>query len=92
MPLSPDQTEAAGKEEINTFPRLLLNHARVRGEKIAMREKDLGIWQAWTWQQVLDEVRAMACGLASLGFEATPRSWSLGRLSSSTSQFHRRAR
>jgi long-chain acyl-CoA synthetase len=33
-----------------------------------MREKDLGIWQAWTWAQVADEVRAIACGLAELGF------------------------
>ena len=55
--------------ELNTFPKLLLNHARVRGDKIAMREKDLGIWQSWTWQQVADEVRALACGLASLGFQ-----------------------
>jgi long-chain acyl-CoA synthetase len=33
-----------------------------------MREKDLGIWQAWTWARVADEVRAIACGLAELGF------------------------
>lgn len=69
MSLSPDRKEAANAEQLNTFPKLLLNHAKVRGEKIAMREKDLGIWQAWTWQQVLDEVRALACGLAALGFE-----------------------
>ena len=34
-----------------------------------MREKDLGIWQTWTWAQVADEVRALACGLAALGFK-----------------------
>ncbi len=33
-----------------------------------MREKDLGIWQTWTWRQVADEVRALACGLAAQGF------------------------
>ncbi len=33
-----------------------------------MREKDLGIWQSWTWAQAADEVRALACGLASQGF------------------------
>ena len=33
------------------------------------REKDLGIWQTWTWSQVADEVRALACGLAAQGFE-----------------------
>ena len=69
MSLSPDQTQAAVAEALNTFPRLLLHHARVRGDKIAMREKDLGIWQAWNWQQVAEEVKALACGLAALGFK-----------------------
>ncbi|MDB5878320.1 MAG: long-chain fatty acid--CoA ligase [Variovorax sp.] len=36
-----------------------------------MREKDLGIWQTWTWRDAALEVREMACGLASLGFTAT---------------------
>ncbi|WP_444550993.1 AMP-dependent synthetase/ligase [Duganella hordei] len=52
-----------------TFPRWLLTHAQVRPGKPAFREKYLGIWQSWTWAQVGDEVRALACGLASLGFE-----------------------
>jgi len=34
-----------------------------------MREKDLGIWQTWTWSEVAERVRAMACGLAALGFK-----------------------
>ena len=55
-------------DELDTFPKLLLNHAKVRGDKTAMREKDLGIWQSWSWRQVADEVKAIACGLASLGF------------------------
>src|SRR6266567_1787139 len=52
-----------------TFPRLLKKHARVRGNHPATREKDLGIWQTWTWSQVAAEVRALACGLAAQGFE-----------------------
>ena len=36
----------------DTFPRLLLDHARVRPDHPAMREKDLGIWQTWTWAQL----------------------------------------
>src|SRR5437588_3985496 len=55
--------------QLATFPRLLLEHADVRGERPATREKDLGIWQTWTWSQVADEVRALACGLAALGFK-----------------------
>jgi long-chain acyl-CoA synthetase len=51
----------------DTFPRLLLDHARRRGDRPAIREKDLGIWQTFTWNQVLGEVRALACGLHGLG-------------------------
>jgi len=51
-----------------TFPRLLLQHARTRPHKPAFREKDLGIWQTADWARVADEVRALACGLAALGF------------------------
>jgi len=52
----------------DTFPKLLIHHAGRRGGRIAMREKDLGIWQCWTWRQYLDEVRALAGGLAAEGF------------------------
>jgi long-chain acyl-CoA synthetase len=52
-----------------TFPRLLLRHAAERPHGPATREKDLGIWQTWTWAQVAGEVRALACGLAAQGFK-----------------------
>lgn len=48
----------------------MLAHAEARPESPAVREKDLGIWQTWTWNAVAQEVREMACGLASLGFRA----------------------
>jgi long-chain acyl-CoA synthetase len=51
----------------DTFPKLLVENARTRGDKSASREKDYGIWLSWTWGQVADEIRAMACGLAVLG-------------------------
>ena len=51
----------------DTFPKLLLHRTRQHPNKIAMREKDLGIWQGWTWCQMYDEVRALACGLAAMG-------------------------
>jgi long-chain acyl-CoA synthetase len=53
----------------DTFPKLLLHHALVRGALPAIREKDLGIWQTWTWKEFADEVRALACGLAAQGFK-----------------------
>ncbi len=57
------------EEREDTFPRLLLHHARVRPTHPATREKDLGIWQTWTWGDVAAEVRALACGLAAQGFK-----------------------
>ncbi|HZM35705.1 MAG TPA: AMP-binding protein [Burkholderiales bacterium] len=52
---------------LDTFPKLLMYHARVRGDRPAIREKDLGIWQTWTWKEFADEARVLACGLADLG-------------------------
>jgi long-chain acyl-CoA synthetase len=52
---------------LDTFPRLLLHHAAVRGDAPAIREKDLGIWQGWTWAAMRDEVEWLACGLARAG-------------------------
>src|SRR4029453_12916238 len=53
----------------DTFPRLLQHHAAERPGHPATREKDLGIWQTWSWREVADEVRALACGLAAQGFQ-----------------------
>ncbi|MFA9215492.1 MAG: AMP-binding protein [Sphingomonadaceae bacterium] len=53
---------------LETFPRRLLEHGRVRPGKPAFREKYLGIWQSWNWAQVNEEVRALACGLAAIGY------------------------
>jgi long-chain acyl-CoA synthetase len=53
---------------LDTFPKLLMHHAQVRGSRPAIREKDLGIWQTWTWKRFADEVRALAGGLAAAGF------------------------
>ena len=54
---------------LDTFPKLLMHHARERGGKPAIREKDLGIWQTWTWSRFAEEVRSLACGLAAQGLK-----------------------
>ena len=54
---------------LDTFPKLLVHHAQARGERPAIREKDLGIWQTWTWKQFADEARFLACGLAEQGLK-----------------------
>ena len=64
-----NETQAAGAAALDTFPKLLAENARRRPGRPAAREKDLGIWQTWTWGQVAEEVRALACGLAALGLK-----------------------
>ena len=56
-------------KKLDTIPKLLLDHARRRGNSPANRHKDLGFWQSWTWSEVAEEVRNLACGLAKLGFK-----------------------
>ncbi|HMN52518.1 MAG TPA: AMP-binding protein, partial [Xanthobacteraceae bacterium] len=53
----------------DTFPKFLLVNAELRGSRPAIREKDFGIWQTWTWAQVKEEVKALALGLKELGVE-----------------------
>jgi len=60
---------AASRSDLDTFPKLLLENARVWGGRPASREKDLGIWLSWTWAEMADEIRALACGLKALGVE-----------------------
>ena len=52
----------------DTFPKLLLDNARRLGGRPAMREKDLGIWQRWSWAEAAREVQDLAHGLGALGF------------------------
>ena len=63
------QASSADAGTPDTFPKLLLEHARVRGDRTSIREKDLGIWQSWTWAEAAAQVRALACGLAAMGFK-----------------------
>src|SRR3954465_79087 len=53
----------------DSFPTLLLRYAAQFGNHPAIRHKDRGIWQTWSWAQVLDIVRAYAVGLQRLGLK-----------------------
>jgi long-chain acyl-CoA synthetase len=52
-----------------TLPQLLRNAVRLRGDRTFMRQKALGLWQAWSWKQTETAVREIAMGLAAIGFE-----------------------
>jgi long-chain acyl-CoA synthetase len=54
-------------KDCDTLPKVLIANARDFAGRPASREKDLGIWQTWTWDQVLDETKRLAAGLSALG-------------------------
>jgi long-chain acyl-CoA synthetase len=57
-------------ESIKTFPQILLDNAEKFGDShIAIREKDYGIWQSYSWKAYLEQVKDFALGVASLGFK-----------------------
>ncbi|MCB1939174.1 MAG: AMP-binding protein [Rhodocyclaceae bacterium] len=66
-------SDPRGQDTLNTFPRLLMHHAQQRPAHPAMREKEFGIWQTYSWAEVATNVRAIACGLAELGFKRGDR-------------------
>ena len=58
---------AADAGALDTLPKLLLRNAVQHAGRPAMRHKDYGIWQTWTWEQLRNEVRTLAIGLRKLG-------------------------
>ena len=68
--LSHIQPETRIVLEGDTVPALFWNAVARRGPNVWMRQKDLGIWRSWTWEQTGEAVREIAGGLLSLGFAA----------------------
>ena len=52
-----------------TVPQLFWDGVRRRGERIWLRQKEFGIWRAWTWREAGTATREIAMGLASLQFQ-----------------------
>ena len=51
-----------------TLPKSFLLAVRTRGDRPAMREKDLGIWKTITWNEWLVRAREVAYALHAIGF------------------------
>lgn len=51
-----------------TIPKLFLRQCKKYGKaKVAMREKEFGIWIPFTWQDYYDNVKYLCLGMISLG-------------------------
>jgi long-chain acyl-CoA synthetase len=53
----------------STVPELFAQRVGELGDRPMMRQKDLGIWRAYSWNEVATIVAEIGAGLASLGFE-----------------------
>src|SRR5437667_9707151 len=73
----PHTTEAALRTALQntaiTIPQLLRQRAAMHGEKLALREKEYGIWNPYSWQHYYETARAVALGLMSLGIKPGDR-------------------
>ncbi|MFC6284551.1 MULTISPECIES: AMP-dependent synthetase/ligase [Polaromonas] len=52
----------------DTIPAMFWAGVQKRGPNVWMRQKELGIWRSWTWDESAEAVREIAGGLLSLGF------------------------
>ena len=55
--------------QLDTFPKLLRHNAAHWGDDVAMREKEHGIWHAYSWEATHARVRALALGLLALDLQ-----------------------
>ena len=69
----------ADSQTLDTFPKLLIHNATTRGDRPAVREKQYGIWQTWTWKQVHEEITSFAAGLEKLGLKKGDKIAIVGR-------------
>jgi long-chain acyl-CoA synthetase len=61
-----------------TFPELFFQQVESRKDKVALRRKDLGIWNRISWTEYGQKVREVAAGLLALGLEQEDRVAVLG--------------
>ncbi len=54
----------------DTVPALFAQRVAEEGARPMMRQKDLGLWRSYTWNEVHALVQELAAGLMALGFEA----------------------
>ena len=59
---------SASANHADTVPRMFWHGVKTRAAKTIFRQKDFGIWQAVTWDELGRIAREIGMGLASLGY------------------------
>jgi long-chain acyl-CoA synthetase len=65
----PEAAAGATVHGQDTLPRLFRHVVRERGDRVAMREKDLGIWRGISWREYGQRARRVGMGLVALGLK-----------------------
>lgn len=52
-----------------TLPQIVREHAQKNGDRIAIRQKEFGIWRPYTWREYYDRASAVGLGLRAMGLE-----------------------
>ncbi|VIO79416.1 Long-chain-fatty-acid--CoA ligase FadD15 [Bradyrhizobium ivorense] len=68
-----DAFRTALRDAAITIPQMLRQRAAMHGDALALREKDFGIWNPYSWRHYYDTARAVALGLLSLGIKPGDR-------------------
>ena len=65
--------------EIDTLPIIMRATAKRFGQtRTAMRQKDRGIWRAFTWEESFEQTRDLSLGLTRLGFQRGEKACIIG--------------
>lgn len=92
-PSSDASASALARASADTLPALLARRAERTPRRVALREKEFGIWQEITWADYLDRVRRFSLGLAALGVRQGDRiaivgdnrpEWTIAQLAAQT--------
>jgi long-chain acyl-CoA synthetase len=73
--IAPDITSLhhALQDAAITIPQLLRQRAGLQGDRLALREKEHGIWKRYSWSHYYAMARLVALGLMSLGIKPGDR-------------------
>ncbi len=66
---APQATSGAGLARGDTVPVMFWDGVARRGNQVALRQKDFGIWKPMSWTAIGEIVREVAMGLAALGYQ-----------------------
>lgn len=58
----------------STMPAAFLQAVEMRGDRVALRSKDRGLWRAYSWRDYGEQVRRIALALMARGFQPQDRS------------------